>query len=607
MNREDVAYLNRPWQGAVSVKYRNGGGAYDLAGTWELRLYKNGNATPFVVGTVANGKIAVNAGTGIVTRNFSAADIATTEGYGSAELIRTDVPSRPLGVWPIRFVPPGTPFIERQNGDLVVYQNDILIGVEGPGLDSLIAAVGNALPRDGSLAMAAPLILAGDAVSNLAAVPKQQLDAKVPILRNLYLMGDSWFYVDQSSPLNSFKQALQGALDATFGATSWKVINAAIGGTAISMDVPVPGVGSNMVTRIDTRVLKYSGVTAVALQGGLNDLALGQDDAEIIAGIQAQVAKLAPRNIPFIIYTIPPFKGAGFYNATTRGYADSVRNFILTTYGGAGAANRVVDLWAMFNDPTNDGAILPAFAFDPFHINHAGKVEVANVTVAMPYLANVFANPLEYSSVAMNFRQTQRSENVALNSLVLGQDDGAVRALTIRSRDPLVDEEQAFFAQYNDNTSGWMFHADAGGNLLLKRLAGGVSLVTRLLLAGLASAYSALVTKLWVQADGVNTRMSGTTWDPGGGVGCALQFSIDSGSAATISGFSAGGADYADVTLNVRSLTIAINGVPRYRFNSDATVSNLSIPYYASRAAATSALGAGKDFFNTTTESKSIS
>jgi hypothetical protein len=141
MKREDVTYQNRPYGGTVTFKQPNNAGPIVLTGTWALNIYKNGQAVPFVVGTVANGKIAVNAAAGIVTRTFPKTDFANVEGYGSAEFVRTDIDARPLVVWPIRFVKEGTAFIDKFNSDLVVYGNDVVVLVEGTTLQTIADAV----------------------------------------------------------------------------------------------------------------------------------------------------------------------------------------------------------------------------------------------------------------------------------------------------------------------------------------------------------------------------------------------------------------------------------------------------------------------------------
>jgi hypothetical protein len=141
MKREDITYKNRPYGGTVLFKLRDSGGPMVLTGTWALNLYVNGSTVPFAVGTVANGKIAVDATSGIVTRNFPASDFSAVLGYGSAEFVRTDISSRPLCVWPLRIVKEGTPSIDPFNTDMVVYSNNAVVSIEGASLAALAAAV----------------------------------------------------------------------------------------------------------------------------------------------------------------------------------------------------------------------------------------------------------------------------------------------------------------------------------------------------------------------------------------------------------------------------------------------------------------------------------
>jgi hypothetical protein len=137
MKREDFTYRNRPYKGTVSFRHRDNGGPMVLTGSWELRIYKNGISAPFLVGTVANGKIIVDAANGLVTRNFPATDFSTFVGYGSVEFIRVDIESKPLCVWPLRCMVEGSPFLEAYNSDLIVYSNNINVLVEGLTLQNL--------------------------------------------------------------------------------------------------------------------------------------------------------------------------------------------------------------------------------------------------------------------------------------------------------------------------------------------------------------------------------------------------------------------------------------------------------------------------------------
>lgn len=428
---------------------------------------------------------------------------------------------------------------------------------------------------------------------------KQALISQTSTL-NLYCMGDSWVYVDDRATPNSFTLAAEIALDAEFGAGRWRVINCGIGGTAISTDVSVPAAPNNMVYRIPTRITRYGDATLVQLEGGVNDIALGQTDVEIIAGIQDEIDLLEAQNIPFVICTIGPFKGASFYNSTTRGYVDAVNAWIRTNYS---STHQVVDLWNLFNDTADDGAFLSAYRFDDFHPNHAGKTLWAETLAANAYVQSTNADPTVYATATTISRGVQRSRDAAFRNVVIGTDDGIVRPLTIRSPDQLTELEHMYLAQYNDPSSGWMVHADVGGNILFKRFASGVSLVTRWLIGGIATAFSTLNTRLWVQADGTNARFSGTTY--GGGVGAAIEVGISSATATSVTAYKQAGSGFGELSVSAGTIDLQIAGVSKIQIASDGSIYFPGMPSYANNTAAAAALAVGATYYNTTSHAYS--
>lgn len=432
-----------------------------------------------------------------------------------------------------------------------------------------------------------------------------EIELPIERVRKLYIVGHSWAYVDDASPLNSFRVALQAALDARYGAGAWMIVNYAVGGTALG---PV-GPSTRGLEQL-TRVLAQDDADEILLVHGINDIALGRTATQFIADLSTFAA--ATSSIPLSVCTIGPFKGAAFYNATTRGYVDTINTHILTTFGG-----RAFDLWALFNDPSDDGAFLPAYRFDDFHPNHAGKVPWANGLVTqIDFGAAPAPGKVRIAGDVELDQDLSRIASPSFRALVLGTDDGVVRPLTVRSRDLLIDEEQIFLTQFNDPSSGAFIHADVGGNLLFKRFASGVSTVTRFLLSGIAAGFSQFVTKFWVQADGVNARFSGTTY--AGGAGYAIEVSINSSTDGGITAFSSAGAAFGDLTIAARNMAIEASTGQNILFNTGGTtrvaVDGTSgafwlptCPHYASQAGALAAMGAGRVFYNTAKEALDIS
>lgn len=122
---------NRPFKGPLDLMLPNGGGAYALPSafaTYELRLYRHNNVTPFATGTVANGKIgiAVTAAATTITLNFPATDMGGLLGYGSMELISTDAGSEPVVVVPLQFVKEDTPYTVDAGQRLAIFAEHVV-------------------------------------------------------------------------------------------------------------------------------------------------------------------------------------------------------------------------------------------------------------------------------------------------------------------------------------------------------------------------------------------------------------------------------------------------------------------------------------------------
>lgn len=428
-----------------------------------------------------------------------------------------------------------------------------------------------------------------------AAASAASIDFRVDPLNKLYLMGDSWTYVDDVTTPNSFRLALQNALDTAYGVGVWQAVNRGIGGTTIGS---VSGGAPYMVDRIPGDIIRYGDARNVQLQGGINDINLGRNATQIITSIQAEIALLDAAGIPYFACTIGPFKGAASYNSTTRGYVDTVNAWIRANVA------QVVDLWALFNDTGNDGAFLTAYRQDDFHPNHAGKVLWANYVAA-----NITLNPITTErkirvtenviSLDQNVRTTDAP---AFRGLIIGQNDGLVRPLTIRSPDRLVDLEQEYMAQYNSPVVGWFRHADVAGNHVFKRF-NGATIVPVLQLTGTPGQPSIHFGSWWTATD-VVCRVSTSTY--GAGNGAALEEENFSSSGAP-AGFrqttwKAGGASLGWRISNAERHDFEIQGALKFRIGAAGQLNAAYMPAYANNAAAIAGGLAVGDFYATTAD-----
>lgn len=128
---ELTAYQNRRFQGSCEFWLSNNGGPLPLPGTYELRLFRHNNTTPFATGSIGNGKITLTL-TGALSRlewNFPPADMAALEGYGSAEFIETGN-IVPVVVIPLRFVKEGTPYVREFGEDIAIFAETAVCVVE---------------------------------------------------------------------------------------------------------------------------------------------------------------------------------------------------------------------------------------------------------------------------------------------------------------------------------------------------------------------------------------------------------------------------------------------------------------------------------------------
>ena len=174
---------------------------------------------------------------------------------------------------------------------------------------------------------------------------------------------------------------LSRRLHAAYGSRV-SVVNAGIGGNRIltpeSYPLPKPfGGGPSALLRLERDLFGLSGVSAVVLLEGINDISAGASADEIIAGMRELVSRVKAKGLKIVGATITPSLGANGNSGTPD--ADerrrAVNNFIRT----GGLFDAVADFDAATVDPKTGGLraeFVPnstiGGAGDRLHPNRAG-------------------------------------------------------------------------------------------------------------------------------------------------------------------------------------------------------------------------------------------
>jgi lysophospholipase L1-like esterase len=150
------------------------------------------------------------------------------------------------------------------------------------------------------------------------------------------------------------------------------MVNAAISGNRLLLDVPGSGFGRNALARLDQDVLSLGGVRTLIVLEGINDIQQDPhqtDPAQIISGLRQVITQSHARGIRVLGGTITPFKGWRVYDETLENTRLAVNNFIRTS----GAFDGVVDFDAAIRDPQDPLRMLPAYdSGDHLHPGDAG-------------------------------------------------------------------------------------------------------------------------------------------------------------------------------------------------------------------------------------------
>jgi lysophospholipase L1-like esterase len=172
------------------------------------------------------------------------------------------------------------------------------------------------------------------------------------------------------------------------GHTKIAVLNAGIGGNRVLTSSPCWG--QNALARLGRDVLAQTGIEAVILFEGTNDI--GQPDApardtnpcrsrtqvtadEIIAGYQQIIARTHARGLKIFGATILPYQGIGAWTTTGEAKRVAVNQWIRTSR----AFDGVIDFDAALRDPATPSRMAPQYdSGDHLHPGPAGHEAMGN-------------------------------------------------------------------------------------------------------------------------------------------------------------------------------------------------------------------------------------
>lgn len=146
------------------------------------------------------------------------------------------------------------------------------------------------------------------------------------------------------------------------GAPRYSVVNCGISGNRVLVDGSKysPNNGPSGLTRLDRDVLSQTGVKAVVIEMGLNDILKvprQRDPQRIVQGLKRLEERAQARGLRVIGSTLTPFGGhRGF-----RSHLESVRQKVNEQIRAGKVYDNVVDFDAALRDPANPRRLRPAY------------------------------------------------------------------------------------------------------------------------------------------------------------------------------------------------------------------------------------------------------
>jgi lysophospholipase L1-like esterase len=163
-------------------------------------------------------------------------------------------------------------------------------------------------------------------------------------------------------------------LDGLSGSTL-SIVNAGLGGNRVLAARPEPFWGVAALDRLDRDVFTESGVRAVILLEGINDIGFSAPSDQIIAGYRQIVSQSHAHGLPIFGGTLTPFRSSAIWSAARQQTWDAVNSFVRT----GGAFDGVIDFAAATGSAGDPLTLNTSFdSGDHLHPNDAGTQAMAS-------------------------------------------------------------------------------------------------------------------------------------------------------------------------------------------------------------------------------------
>jgi lysophospholipase L1-like esterase len=155
------------------------------------------------------------------------------------------------------------------------------------------------------------------------------------------------------------------------------VLNESLSGNQVTRDgLNFAGVGTSALARLDTDVFGQTGVRAVIIELGVNDIHISSDSPErIITGLRQLTTQLHEKGIQVLVCTIGPFEGYPTWTPDKEVVRAAVNEFLR---GSHNEFDTLVDMDAVFRDPAAPTKMRVEFdSGDHIHPNDTGASALA--------------------------------------------------------------------------------------------------------------------------------------------------------------------------------------------------------------------------------------
>ena len=155
------------------------------------------------------------------------------------------------------------------------------------------------------------------------------------------------------------------------------VLNAGVAGNRVLRDAGAPGQGDRVPARLQRDAFGQTGVRAVVLFEGVNDIQqppVEEDPAAIIAGLEEAATRVRSEGLRVVGATIAPFEGWRQWTPRRDAVRQQVNAWIRTT----AVYDHVLDFDVVLRDPDRPQRLQPAFdSGDHLHPNDAAYAAMA--------------------------------------------------------------------------------------------------------------------------------------------------------------------------------------------------------------------------------------